>query len=141
MKNILNKIPHLNLIWLIRYWLGAMMIYHSYWAFFDDNGLTGFAEYLVKSCFPEAYSLPLAILSKSIEFFGGILLFFGFATRLVSFLIILVMGIAVFYMHKGLIWGEGELAFNYLLMAIILFFNPSIPFKINELIKPIKNEK
>lgn len=130
MKKYLNKFPIKDLTFVLRYWLGAMLIYHSYWAFFDKGGMEGFAGYLVKSGFPESLSYGLAVISKGIEFFGGIVLLTGFATRVVSFLIILVMGVAVFYMHKGLIWSEGELATNYLIMAIILFFMPNTPFNI-----------
>lgn len=129
-KNLIAKIPVIDLVWILRYWLGVMMIYHSYWAFFDEGGLSGFAGYLVKNGFPESLSYGLAVVSKGIEFFGGIILLTGIATRLVAFFIFLVMGVAVFYMHKGLIWSEGELAFNYLLISIILFFNPYIPFQI-----------
>ena len=132
MKRLLEKIPTRDLTWILRIWLGSMMIYHSYWAFFDEGGLTGFAGYLVKNGFPESLSFGLAILSKGIEFFGGIVLLSGLATRLASLLVALIMGVAVFYLHKGLIWSEGELATNYLIIAIILFFSP---------IKKMKHEK
>ena len=124
MKRLFDKIPTRDLTWVLRIWLGSMMIYHSYWAFFDEGGLTGFAGYLVKNGFPEPLSFGLAVLSKGFEFFGGIVLVSGLATRLASLLVALVMSVAVFYMHKGLIWSEGELATNYLLMAVILFFMP-----------------
>ena len=133
----MQKLPNKDVTYLLRYWLGGMMIYHSYWVFFDDGGLVGFAGYLVKNGFPESLSYILALLSKGIEFFGGILLLTGFATRVISFLIILVMGVAVFFMHKGLFWSEGELAFNYLLMAFILCLNPKIPFNLIQRIKKI----
>ncbi|WP_273565841.1 DoxX family protein [Maribacter halichondriae] len=122
------KIPKLNLVWIIRYWLGIMLMYHSYWFFFETNGSQDFTAYLENNHFP----LPniLGFIAKSVEFFGGLLLVLGLWTRLVSILIVSVLGVAVFYMHKGLFWSEGELAFCYLLMAIILFFNPEIPFKI-----------
>jgi len=105
-----------------------MLINHSYWFFLEPNEAIEFTVYLADHHFP----LPniLGFIAKSIEFIGGILLLFGLWTRLVSFLIVMVLGVAAFYMHKGLIWSEGELAFTYLLMAFILFFNPKIPFKI-----------
>ena len=122
----LINFPEKNVTWLLRYWLGFMMMYHSYWAFFEADGLSGFAEHLGKHGFPIPYAMAIA--SKSIEFFGGLVLISGVATRFIAFLIASVMGVAVFYMHKGLLWSEGELAFNYFLMAIILFFMPSIPY-------------
>jgi len=120
--------PEKNVTWLLRYWLGFMMMYHSYWVFFEEGGFANFAEYLDKHGFPLPY--VMVAISKSIEFFGGLLLVLGVATRVIAFLIALVMGVAVFYMHKGLFWSEGELAFNFFLMAMILFFMPSIPFNI-----------
>lgn len=124
--NRLLSFPEKNVTWLLRYWLGAMMMYHSYWAFFDEGGLSYFADYLGKHGFPIPH--VLAIISKSIEFFGGLLLILGIATRPIALLVSSVMGVAVFYMHKGLFWSEGELAFNYFIMAVILFFMPNIPF-------------
>lgn len=122
------NIPQLNLVWLLRYWLGFMLMYHSYWAFFEPGGMQDFTMYLSNNNF--VFPKVLAVLAKSIEFFGGLLLVIGLWTRLVSFLMILVLGVAVFFMHKGLFWSEGELAFCYVLMAVILFFNPNIPFKL-----------
>ena len=124
----LLNFPEKNVTWLLRYWLGIMMMYHSHWVFFEPDGLSGFADYLSKHGFPIPY--VMAIISKSIEFFGGILLILGIGTRVVAFLMASVLGVAVFYMHKGLFWSEGELAFNYFLMAIVLFLMPSIPFHI-----------
>jgi len=124
----MNKIPHLNLTWFLRYWLGFMLIYHSHWLFFEPDRTKDFIEFVASQGFP----IPeiLAYLAKSIEFFGGIMLLTGLYTRLTSFLIVLVLSIAALYVHKGLVWGEGELAFNYLLIAIILFFKPNTPFKL-----------
>jgi len=124
----MNKIPHFNLTWLLRYWLGFMLIYHSHWLFFEPDATKEFVAFIASKGFP----VPeiLAYLAKSIEFFGGALLLTGLYTRLVSFLIVLVLGIAALYIHKGLFWSEGELAFNYFLIAVILFFNPNIPFKL-----------
>ncbi len=128
MRKWIERIPVLDLTWLLRYWLGIMMIYHSYWAFFDKGGMTGFAGYLDSLGVP--FPAAMAIVVKSCEFFGGILLLMSLLTRIVSFLIFSVMSVAVFHAHDGLIWSEGELAFNYWIMALILFFNPRIPFAI-----------
>lgn len=130
MNNLIGRIPHLDLSWLLRYWLGCMMIYHSYWAFFDDGGMAGFTGYLESLGVPFPY--VMAVIAKSSEFFGSVLLLLGVFTRLVSFLIFCVMSVAVFLAHDGLIWSEAELAFNYWIMALILFFNPRIPFEIGK---------
>jgi len=121
------KIPNLHVTWILRYWLGIMMMYHSYWFFFEPNGMQDFTTFLADNGFP----LPrvLGFIAKSIEFGGGALLLLGLWTRLVALMIILVLGVAVFYTHSGLVWSEGELAFSYLLLAVILFFNPDIPYQ------------
>lgn len=127
------KIGTYNITWILRYWLGAIMMYHSYWAFFNKEGLSGFSEYLDNYGFPAPFLL--AIIAKAIEFGGGFLLIMGIATRIVSLLIGLVMIVAVFIMHKGLFWSEGELAFNYLLLSIVLFLNPKDEHGLVHLIK------
>ncbi|MDJ0646461.1 MAG: DoxX family protein [Flavobacteriaceae bacterium] len=116
-----------NVIWLIRYWLGIMMIYHSYTALFA-GGISGFSEYLNSLNIP--FSNVMAYIAKSSEFLGGLMIILNIGTRLFSGLIIAVMSVAVFIAHKGLILTEGELAFTYLLLAVVLFFHPEIPFKI-----------
>ena len=120
------KIQEFNLIWLIRYWLGLMMILHSYKTLFDAEMLQGFTQYLAEKNFP----IPniMALISKAFEFVGGLLLVFGLYTRVAAIMIVIVLGVAAFYVHKGLIFGEGELAFTYFLLAVILFFKPNIPF-------------
>lgn len=124
----LNRLRHRNVTWVLRYWLGVMMVYHSYWAFFDEGGMSGFADYLNGNGIP--FPFFMAVMAKSSEFFGGILLLIGLLTRVASLLIFCVMFVAVFHMHHGLVWSEGELAFNYLLMAAILFFEPNTPFNL-----------
>lgn len=124
----MNKhIPTLDLSWLIRYWLGLMMIFHSYEPLLI-GGLSGFATYL------DSLGIPFptigAYAAKISECLGGLMIILNIWTRFFSGLIIIVMSVAVFVGHKGLIFGEAELAFNYLLLAVVLFFKPSIPFNL-----------
>ncbi|WP_222984772.1 DoxX family protein [Flagellimonas meishanensis] len=124
---MIKKIPVLDVTWLIRYWLGIMMILHSYETLLFD-GISGFAGYL------EALGIPFpavaGYLAKVSECLGGLMIILNIWTRLFSALIGMVMLVAVFVGHKGLIFGEAELAFNYFLLAVVLFFRPSIPFKL-----------
>jgi len=121
------KIPTLNLTWLIRYWLSIMMMFHSYHPIFVSD-MVGFTQYI------DSLGVPIpeiiAYIVKFSEFFGGLFLLFHFQTRLFSALIMIVMAVASFFAHKGLILTEGELAFNYFILATILFFNPGISFRI-----------
>jgi len=128
-KTLKKLIPKIDLIWVIRYWLGIMMIMHSYKTLFDAEMLQGFTGYLAEMNFP--IPKTMAILSKLFEFAGGLLLLCGLFTRIAALMIILVMGVATFYVHKALIFGEGEMAFTYFILALILLFKPDIPYTIS----------
>lgn len=119
--------PNINLIWLIRYWLGIMMIWHSYEPLLV-TGVDGFSGFLESLGIP--FPVVMAYVAKLAELVGGLMLIVNYKSRLFSGLIIVVMLVATFVAHKGLIFGEAEMAFNYLILATILFFNPEIPFKI-----------
>lgn len=102
-------------------------MYHSYDILFL-GGIQGFAAYLDSLRIPN--SILFAYMAKTAEFFGGLMVLLNIFTRIFSALLITVMLVAVFVAHKGLIFSDAALAFNYLLMAIILFFDPNIPFKL-----------
>ncbi len=121
------NIPIKDLSWFLRYWLGIILMWRSYDPLFI-SGIAGFADYLDSLSIPMAKIM--AYVAKSAEFFGGLMIVLNLWTRLFAVLVIIVMAVAVFVAHKGLILTEAELAFNYLLLAILLFFNPNIPFKI-----------
>ena len=124
---MIKKLPVHDLTWLLRYWLGAIMIFHSYGYLFLSD-ISGFAGYLESLGIP--FPTVLAYIAKISEGLGGLMIILNIGTRLFSGLIIIVMAVAVLIAHSGLIFGEAELAFNYLILATILFFNPDIPFKI-----------
>ncbi len=97
------------------------MMYHSGVYIFNGD-ISEFAGYLkvLNIPFPELLA-PIAIFS---EFLGGLSIILNIRTRISALLIIIVMSVA----HYGLILTDGGLAFSYLLMTLILFFNPWIPF-------------
>ena len=103
------------------------MIFHSYGYLFLSD-ISGFAGYLESLGIP--FPTVLAYIAKISEGLGGLMIILNIGTRLFSGLIIIVMAVAVLIAHCGLIFGEAVLAFNYLILATILFFNPDIPFKI-----------
>ncbi len=122
-----KKLPFFNLTWLIRYWLGIMLIFHSYEPLLL-GGMSGFAGYLESLGIP--FPAIAAYVAKISECLGGLMTILNIWTRFFTALIIIVMLVAVFIGHKGLIFGEAELAFNYLLLSSILFFKPNMPFKL-----------
>jgi putative oxidoreductase len=54
------------------------------------------------------------------EFFCSVLLFFGFATRIVAIPLIITMLVAVFIVHSSDGFGAQELGLHYLLVYVIL---------------------
>jgi putative oxidoreductase len=106
---------------LLRLWLGGMMIFHSYDKLFNAKVMNGFANGLEAKL-----GLPLpevmAYLAKGSEFFGGILLVIGLMTRPALCLVAITMIVAAFVWHSADPFADKELAFNYLLLAIALWF-------------------
>ena len=132
MISILNKDFASSSLFILRIWLGCMMMYHSYWAF--TEGIDGFAGYLGdKLGFPAP--VLFAYLAKGSEFFGGLLLVLGLLVRLSAALIALTMAVAVFIAHGDHIIGEGELALNYLTLAIVIFWDNPLRFSLSMLMK------
>lgn len=56
------------------------------------------------------------------EFFCSVFIILGLFTRLAAIPLILAMSIALFYAHKGQLFGEGEYAALYLTCYITLLF-------------------
>lgn len=100
---------------ILRLWLGAIMIKHSTTYLFGGKmkELTGF---LTSLDFP----LPeiMAYLSQGTELVMGILIILGL--RIGAILLALTMGIAVIFAHRMLVFTEGELAFNYFILALVI---------------------
>ena len=58
----------------------------------------------------------------SLEFFGGILLILGLATRLLGFMFVCDMAVAIL-VAKGLVWGKNELEIMLLLSSLSLLLS------------------
>lgn len=56
------------------------------------------------------------------EFFCAIFIVIGLMTRLATIPLIIAMSVALFYAHKGQLFGDGEHAALYLFGFIILLF-------------------
>ncbi|OLY92345.1 putative oxidoreductase [Cnuella takakiae] len=56
------------------------------------------------------------------EFFCSVFIILGLFTRLAVLPLIIAMGIALFYAHKGQLFGEGEMAALYLSAYIAILF-------------------
>lgn len=132
MKILFQK-SKIDVLVILRFWLGFMMIMHSYETFQGDN-VHGFADYLSKKLH---FPLPLlmAYLAKGSELIGGILLLTGFFTRIGAVLVIIPLAVAAFYAHGNNLLEHGELALNYLLIAIVVLINLPIKFGLDEILQ------
>lgn len=102
---------------LLRVAMGGLIIHHGF------DKLTHFVA--VARSFPDPFhlgattSLSMVIFA---EFFCAVLLVAGLMTRLVVIPLIITMAVAAFMIHKGEIYGQGEMATLYLTGYLVLLF-------------------
>jgi putative oxidoreductase len=102
---------------LLRISLGGLMLPHGY------TKLLNFAT--KSSTFADPFHIggPLSLsLVIFAELFCAGLVVLGLMTRLATLPLIVTMGVALFYSHKGEIFGDGEHAALYLAGYIALLF-------------------
>lgn len=116
---------------ILRVWLGIIFVKHSYPVVLF-GGMPEYVNWI------DSMGIPLAEiagrLSKLSEFFGGIFIALGLGTRLFSVLIAINMIIAVTVAGKGQIFTGSELAFDYLLISIVVCLSGSGKFSLDYLI-------
>ena len=121
MKKIFSAAP----LWfpqgmtLIRIITGFFMIYHG-WELFDATVMNG---YLKWDTF-KSFSSPAFVvyLGKAAELAGGILLLFGFLTRLACILIAGTMLYISLFVGHGKVWYDDQHPFLFVLLALVFFF-------------------
>ncbi|MDN5210567.1 DoxX family protein [Fulvivirgaceae bacterium BMA12] len=115
LEKILKYSPmHISLL-MIRLWLGSIMLKHSS-AYLFGGKMGEFTNFLTGLGFPVPETM--AYLSQGAEFITAILIIIGF--RFGAIILAFNMAIAVLVAHKLLIFTEGELAFNYLILALTI---------------------
>lgn len=114
---------------ILRLSLGGLMIPHGY------KKLMNFAA--KSSTFSDpvhvgpTLSMALTIFA---EFFCAVLIVVGLMTRLACIPLLVAMGIAVFIVHHGKVFGEGETAALYFFGFLALFFAGPGKFSMDRLI-------
>lgn len=114
----------------LRIWVGLAMMWYSHGYLFATGGLTDFTNYAISLGIPLATFL--APLAKVFEFVGGAMILIGFYGRIAALLIVPVMLVAVIYGHNFDIFSEGGIAFNLLMMNIILVLGGTGKFSIRD---------
>lgn len=104
---------------VIRIIVGLFMVYHG-WEVFDSETMKG---YTTQDAFKNySHPLPMIYMGKTSELTGGLLLTFGFLTRLGCVILMLTMLYISFFVGHGKIWYEDQHPFLFVLLALIFFF-------------------
>ncbi len=114
----------------LRIWVGLAMMWYSHGYLFTAGGLSDFTNYAISLGIPLATFL--APMAKVFEFLGGAMILIGFYGRIAAMLIVPVMLVAVIYGHNFDIFSEGGIAFNLLIMNIILVLGGTGKFSIRD---------
>ena len=102
---------------VLRLGLGVLMLYHGYSKLIHFNGMKGsFINFLGLD---STISLILDIFA---EFFCSIFLILGLFTRLAVIPILIAMSVALFKVHHGHLFADGERATIYLACTITILF-------------------
>ena len=105
---------------LMRGVLGTVFVFHGsqkLFGWFGGYGLQGTGQWMESIGIP--FGLVSATLAGSIEFFGGLLLLAGIATRLVSMPMVITMIVAVATAHHGFDAGQGGGEYPITLAAVL----------------------
>lgn len=133
MNKLLSSAPICFPIFAVfRIFVGLLILNHGLVVFNGQkmNEMAGFLEKSLSLPFP----LLMAYLAKGSEFFGGALLALGFLTRFALVPLIVTMLVAVFGSHSGLIFGEAEHAFLFLIAFFAIFFAGAGSWSIDKLL-------
>lgn len=104
---------------VVRIIVGLFMTYHG-WEVFDSEIMKG---YLTQDAFKDYSSpLPMIYMGKIAELISGLLLTFGFLTRLGCVILIFTMLYISFFVGHARVWYEDQHPFLFVLLALVFFF-------------------
>ena len=102
-------------LFLIRLWLGTIMIKHSTSYLFGGK-MMEFTTYLSELGFP--FPELMAYASQVVELITAIMILAGL--RIGAIILALNMSVALAFAHQFRIYEDGELAFNYFTFAVLI---------------------
>ncbi len=106
-------------LFLLRILVGAFLIFHGSEVFSEEK-MKGYLDW---EMFKNSSSGKLQVYGgKVAELIGGILLVFGFLTRLATLLIAGTMGYIAFFIGHGKVWYDDQYPFLFVLLALVFFF-------------------
>lgn len=101
---------------VVRVVLGLFMVYHG-WEIFSEAKMN---EYAPWDQFKD--KVWLAYLGKGAELVGGIMMIFGWFTRLAAIIIACTMAYISFFVGNGIIWYNDQHPFMFVLLAFVFLF-------------------
>jgi putative oxidoreductase len=123
--------PDANLgILILRIFIGAALMTHGFPKMF--GGLSDFSGFVASLGVPAPQ--VMAFLAAFAESFGALFLLVGLLTRPAAFMIICTMAVAVFGAHGGAGFAKQELAWLYLVPALMFLLKGAGKWSIDALI-------
>jgi putative oxidoreductase len=132
MFRFFQKYSHVS-VFFLRMGVAMIFVYHGYNKLFGPGAPQKMIDYLTKIGFP--FPVGCAYLAGGVEFFGGIMIGLGLLTRQASFGVIIVMLVAVFFVHRGDPYREMEHAVQMLVLSIGTLYSGSGSFSLENLVK------
>ena len=122
---------HNHALAFIRILTGCFLVYHG-WEVFDSAKISEYAAWdMFKNL---SFAKPLVAGGKTAELLGGIMLCFGFLTKLATSIIAATMLFITFYIGHGKIWYDDQYPFLFVMLCVIFFFVGAGNFAIDNLL-------
>ena len=119
-------------LFVVRLILGIFMTYHG-WEIFDKVKMN---EYAAWDTFKnQAF---MAYLGKGAELVGGIMLIFGWWTRLAALIVIFTMAYIAFFVGNGIIWYNDQHPFLFVLLGLVFIFTGPGRYSIDAMLESKK---
>lgn len=132
MFRFFQKYSHVS-VFFLRLGVAMVFVYHGYHILFGSGAPQKMIDFLTRNGIP--FPTLGAYLAGGIEFFGGIMIGLGLLTRQASFLVILVMIVAIFFVQRNDPYRELEHAVQMLILSIGTLYSGSGSFSLENLVK------
>ena len=116
---------------LIRIFVGLMMTYHG-WEIFQPEVMKTYFDWPQINALPFFSSAIYAYLGKGAEFVTGLMLTFGFLTRIGALLMFLNMMFITFFMGEGRFYYQDQHPFLFAVIAAIFFFTGPMKWSVDQ---------
>jgi putative oxidoreductase len=115
---------------IVRIIFGAMLIYHGQ-EVFNPEIMNGYLQW---DTFKGPSSKFMVYAGKSSEFISGVLLFFGFLTRVGALIAMGTLSYVTFFVGHGRFWYEDQHPFMFVLFGLMFIFTGPGAWSVDALI-------